>query len=407
MLDIKTLLFASIAARAGFALFFLLFSMVGGARTAFLWWLLSISLSCQGLWLLYGSSANPSPEPLEGTIIYLIFGLSIACVWKGGAAYFDRRIPSAAVILTALGPATAYGGVIQLAPSEPFALVPVLLLMAFSLVRAALVFCNRATWRSPSQWVVVAALFAYAVALASSALLLFLTLQGADSAAAPPPPDHRQYALFVDQFSSTLIYLGLIAMTLEHAHAQLKAHAATDPLTGLANRRGAQDRSVALLGERSRGGRPMAVLLADIDHFKAINDHYGHEAGDLVLKAFARRMESVARPQRDILARWGGEEFLIILPDRGGAAALRLARRLCRAIACQPFLAGDQAIAVTVSIGVAAFRENETELSAVVSRADRALYRIKSDGRNQARLEDEVPDPRDGGAPAVPLARAS
>lgn len=389
MLDTNTMLISSIGARCGLTLFFILFSIIGGARRAFMWWLIGISLSCAGLWLDYGVAPQDEPGALLGTVIYLLFGLSITCVWKGGAVYFNRRVPLTAFLIASCGPGIVYGGLALTDLSETVVLVPVLLMMAHTLLRTALIFCNSRTWRSPSQSVVALALLTYALALATSGLLISFALFNSVPVGVGTV-DHRQYALMVDQMGSTLIYLGLIAMTLEHAHVLLKAHAASDPLTGLANRRGAQERAQAAIGDGQR--TQIAVLIADIDHFKQINDQFGHEAGDLVLQALARRMEQTIKPHRDVLARWGGEEFLLILPGKDGAAALQLATQICRVIASEPVTVGKTAIPVTISIGVAVFRPGETELKDVVVRADTALYTTKRGGRNHARLALDAPD---------------
>lgn len=391
MLDFNTLLIASIAARAGLALFYLLSSIFGASRTAFIWWLLNIVLSCLALWLLYGTAAGSEPAPLLGTVIYLTFGLSNACLWSGAAAYFERPIGRLQVLLAGLAPGLTYGGLSLVAPTPHHALAPVLLLMGYTVFRTALVFfAHRPPGFSPSQWVVAGTVAVYALALASSSLLIALSLSGPLPPRAPAPED-KYYALFIDQIASTLIYLGLIAMTLEHAQGRLHDSAATDPLTGLANRRGAKERSLAVIAAGRRAGSPMAVLIADIDHFKAINDRHGHETGDLVLQAFARRLESIIQRKQDVVARWGGEEFLVILHGATGAEALQLAERLCVAMASEPVIAARQSIGVTVSVGVASFLPGEVELDAVIGRADAALYDAKRAGRNRAVLATALP----------------
>jgi len=130
-----------------------------------------------------------------------------------------------------------------------------------------------------------------------------------------------------------------------------------------------------------RSGKFVAVLVLDIDHFKDINDSYGHHAGDHVLQQFAARMRSRLR-ETDTMARVGGDEFIIVLPelsDREGAVVV--AKKLVEALA-DPFPVGDQQIQTTTSIGIAIFPEEGQDALTIQKRADAALYRVKQRGRN-------------------------
>ena len=160
--------------------------------------------------------------------------------------------------------------------------------------------------------------------------------------------------------------------------------ALTDPLTGVFNRRYALPKLERMIDTAARRDAPCAVMLADLDHFKRINDRFGHAAGDAVLVEVARRLSAELRPA-DLLARHGGEEFLIALPDTGRGEALRIARRLCNAIAGAPFALPGKAgsVGVTISIGVA-IGGRGTASTPLLDSADRALYGAKADGRNQA-----------------------
>ena len=165
---------------------------------------------------------------------------------------------------------------------------------------------------------------------------------------------------------------------LAEERRQLIIRAATDALTGIANRAGIDE---ALSRERRRAARhgvPLCVTMFDIDHFKIINDTYGHPAGDAVLAALSRLVTEHIRGN-DILGRYGGEEFLIIAPEIGLADGLAQAERLRAAVAAHLFPAAGR---VTCSFGVAALRNGEHG-QALVSRADAALYRAKEAGRNR------------------------
>ncbi len=153
----------------------------------------------------------------------------------------------------------------------------------------------------------------------------------------------------------------------------------TDPLTGVANRRRLDDTLKTRVAEAERYGRPVSVLLIDLDDFKAINDVSGHVSGDAVLRELADVLRPVLRTS-DLLGRWGGEEFLVIAPETAASEAERLAERCCRHIAAQDFPAVDRR--VTASIGVAEWRPGET-VRDLLRRADSALYAAKRAGRNQ------------------------
>jgi diguanylate cyclase (GGDEF)-like protein len=161
----------------------------------------------------------------------------------------------------------------------------------------------------------------------------------------------------------------------------------TDPLTGLANRRHFDQTLAAEWGRTAREEHPLAVLMVDIDHFKKFNDTYGHAAGDNCLKAVARAMqEHCARPG-DLVCRWGGEEFAIILPATDAAGALHLARELVKVVQSLGLAHGSSPAGpvVTISIGAAAAKPGKGgSAPALVEKADAALYAAKRAGRNQA-----------------------
>ena len=208
-------------------------------------------------------------------------------------------------------------------------------------------------------------------------------------------------------FSLSSVLLGLLIARLVSglrrqvmaAEARIRELAETDDLTRLANRRHASDRLVAEGAEAARHGRTLSVALLDVDRFKAVNDTHGHEAGDAVLRAVARACEGALRDS-DLLARWGGEELLAILPETDRAAALGVAERLRGAVErLQVERTGGGAISVTVSAGVATWVPPgpgcaRPDGDVLLRRADEALYRAKASGRNRVELAD-------AGAPAA------
>jgi diguanylate cyclase (GGDEF)-like protein len=171
---------------------------------------------------------------------------------------------------------------------------------------------------------------------------------------------------------------------------EVRREAVTDDLTALCNRRACNKRLVEEVDRAQRYGRPLSVLMVDVDHFKAVNDRYGHPGGDLVLKQVAQRLVRQLR-QVDVAARYGGEEFMVILPETPGESAALVADRICRSIAAETVaIPSGEEVSVTVSIGVANFPDDADTRDGLISAADRALYAAKHTGRNQAGRPSQV-----------------
>jgi two-component system cell cycle response regulator len=171
-------------------------------------------------------------------------------------------------------------------------------------------------------------------------------------------------------------------------NARLEQLAQTDPLTQLLNRRALTERITAEMERALRYDASLALLLLDLDHFKAVNDTYGHLVGDDVLRDVAALLTRTLRAS-DLAARYGGEEFLVLLPETDEAGAEAFAERIREAIEAFPFGArsGQPPLRLTASVGVAAFPAARIEsVEDLVARADAALYRAKADGRNRVRL---------------------
>jgi diguanylate cyclase (GGDEF)-like protein len=186
---------------------------------------------------------------------------------------------------------------------------------------------------------------------------------------------------------------------LLQAREALREQATHDGMTGLLNRTAVIE---ALRNEAERAGRegrPLSLLIADFDHFKAVNDTYGHLAGDAVLREGARRMKSAVR-RYDSLGRYGGEEFLVVLPGCDPVSALAQATRLREAMAADAFSVCGAKLRVTCSVGVSSRVHPEmTHVDSMIREADLALYAAKHRGRD--RVEACVPESVDMAAPAV------
>jgi diguanylate cyclase (GGDEF)-like protein len=165
----------------------------------------------------------------------------------------------------------------------------------------------------------------------------------------------------------------------------LRVLATHDGLTGLWNRAAILDILERERDRARREGRPLSVVLADLDHFKRINDTHGHLAGDQVLRQAAQRMQGMLRPY-DMVGRYGGEEFLVVLPGCDGRSAVGLAERLRRAIADEPIQVDKGRIAVTLSLGISSFTGEGPTAADLLRIADEALYRAKAAGRDRAEV---------------------
>lgn len=185
------------------------------------------------------------------------------------------------------------------------------------------------------------------------------------------------------QGSEAIVAIVVDITNRKELEERLQKLASTDPLTGLANRSRFFALAASEVTRIRRYGRPLAVIMLDIDHFKDINDTYGHSLGDMALKAFAGVCLELLR-EPDIMARIGGEEFALLLPETDRSGALALAERLHGAVSA--IRLENLSIAMTVSMGVSEVWPGETTVDAALSRADQALYAAKRAGRNRTML---------------------
>jgi diguanylate cyclase (GGDEF)-like protein len=172
------------------------------------------------------------------------------------------------------------------------------------------------------------------------------------------------------------------AAELSMTNRRLQEAALLDPLTGIPNRRYAMDRIQQEWSAAERGARPLACMLIDVDHFKRINDTYGHDVGDLVLQRIADALKHSARVQ-DVIARIGGEEFLVVCPDTDASAAGQCAERLRQGVSAMRIGVGNASLHLTISIGVAAMDSGMTTPDSMIKASDQAVYAAKQAGRNR------------------------
>jgi diguanylate cyclase (GGDEF)-like protein/PAS domain S-box-containing protein/putative nucleotidyltransferase with HDIG domain len=202
---------------------------------------------------------------------------------------------------------------------------------------------------------------------------------------------HVSWAGAFDAEERLMVYVGRDVTAEIRAREELERRSRTDALTGLYNRRHVVDALMAELERARRDGRLPGVVLIDLDQFKAVNDVYGHAAGDAVLRAVAHRLQAGVR-RYDVVGRWGGEEFCVVVPGVGSDRALRrVAEAVRKAISDLPIpLPDGRLLRVTASAGCALATDGLWSVEAIVDAADRALYAAKRAGRNRTRLVTEL-----------------
>jgi diguanylate cyclase (GGDEF)-like protein/PAS domain S-box-containing protein len=184
--------------------------------------------------------------------------------------------------------------------------------------------------------------------------------------------------LQLDDAGRVLLVLGTVQEITDHRRAQMRIQhlALFDSLTGLPNRENLQDRLTSTIAYMERHGRsPIALMLLDLDHFKNVNDSLGHSIGDLLLQALSQRLQEMVRAE-DLVARMGGDEFMLVLPDTPANGAQRVAEKLVRVLA-QPYIIDQYHLSVTPSIGIAMYPDNGSDFETLARCADTAMYRAK------------------------------
>lgn len=178
----------------------------------------------------------------------------------------------------------------------------------------------------------------------------------------------------------------LMALVVTRLTAELRRMSRHDALTGLLNRRAMEELLFAQLQRSVRGREPFAVMMLDLDHFKHVNDHYGHAVGDMALKHVAKLLRGSVR-DIDSLARFGGEEFVVLMPGASLVQAQPIAERLRERLSATPLVAPSTTVPLSISIGIAQWRGSDEDLSQLLVRADTALFQAKGQGRNRVVLD--------------------
>jgi len=307
-----------------------------------------------------------------------------ALCWIAAARFNNRSVP-----LTYLVAGLAIWSIVVLGPWE----------IAFGvrasafLVIAASYFtgCAYQLWAArseglPGRWPVL-----FLVLMAALAALVGIVELWSYTAAPALPPESALWVVYVTTIAFTVgTAVFFVAMTKERSVAFHTLASLTDSLTGLANRAALMASGDAEVAEAQLSGRPVAVVLFDLDHFKSINDNYGHLVGDGVLCQFADVAVSCIRAS-DLIGRIGGEEFAAVIPDVEADGALAFAERVRKTFAASTAVIDGKGLNTTVSAGiaVAAAHEFVEGLEELLERADRALYAAKAAGRDRVALYNE------------------
>jgi diguanylate cyclase (GGDEF)-like protein len=356
---------------------------------AFCWWGAAYLMGASAVSFWGPSDALNFVTPaLPNALLFIACGM----IWNGARLFHGRH---------ALPGALFIGAVIWIAAMlrTDFAQSEYARVMLSSVIIAVYAFLTAFELRRERRRALARKWMAIAVPLLHSAVFLapvgLLIL-------APAASIERLFTLFA--FETVIYVVGIafivVIMAKERMVLLHKTAAMTDLLTGLFNRRAFLESAETMMAQRARKSQPVAVLLFDLDHFKSINDRFGHAVGDDALKVFARVATASLRAT-DVIGRLGGEEFAAILPANSAEATIA-AERLRKAFQAAGLEISSHQIGATVSIGVASAIP-PADINALLARADKALYRAKGNGRNRAEVaEDDATLPVH--APASPAA---
>lgn len=282
--------------------------------------------------------------------------------------------------------AALYAGVVWTTLVQPHAGLSVAIfncVSAVTILMSATMILRHRDHTRPAEW--AAAITMIAFAFAQIAVAGFAVGLGAEPASVYQALSAHPifYALPAGFIGMTMFVIFMLASDVSE---EMKEIAVRDQLTGVLNRRGFGEEAAKAYATARRSGRPVSVIMTDIDHFKDVNDEFGHATGDAALAHFSALLSNGRRID-DVVARVGGEEFAIVLPGTDIKECITIAEDLCGRLEAMPLVVDGSSVLMTASFGVATISINDTCLTDVIVRADRALYRSKRAGRNRVDLE--------------------
>lgn len=378
-IDTFTVLLFGLLLKLPLSILFLIFWLGGRRASGFAWW---------GIALLLGALAGAIFMTRGFAGEFFTIGIGVAaliaafdCCWQGARAFEGRRALRFPLVVPAVWLAASL--VPEFTASVSYRVVLSSALIAPFVGMTAFEFWRGRGESLPSRWGVVllfsslAIFFIIRIPLVDIAPFPFgaLPAQGISVAA---------FNLFLI-FHTVLIAVLLVAMSRERLELEQREKAQTDPLTGALNRLAFMTRGVRIVLRHQKRGQPLCVLFIDIDHFKSLNDRYGHSGGDDVLVKFVEHVQDLIRPT-DFLFRIGGEEFCCLLPNTHTDDACSVAERIRSRIEAVPIDVAGTQVNVTVSIGVASTETFGHDVDTLLRRADKAVYSAKREGRNLVML---------------------
>jgi diguanylate cyclase (GGDEF)-like protein len=378
-LDINTLFFLTMHVEAILGLLLFLAWVQNLGMRAMAWWgaahlLRSLSVALYGM---YGAVPDFVSIDLAGALLFTSYGVT----WTG-ARVFSGRAPQPIMLVAGAAAWILFNQFIGPAENE------IRYLFCAAIVAGYAWAAGFELWRGRheglvSRWPAIVLLFAQgALFLLRTPLnsLLPYTSKGPELTSAWLTVLSPEVLLFT--ISTAFV---LLAMGKERAELGHKTAALLDPLTGLSNRRGFMQDAEAIARIHLQRGRPVAAFLIDMDHFKSINDRFGHAAGDRVLRLFGDVCREKLR-STDFVGRIGGEEFAVMLADASRDNAFLVAERIRSAFEVIGATLDGEPLGATLSIGVAISQDPAQDLAALLRQADRAVYRAKNRGRNRVEL---------------------
>ncbi len=401
-LDIPTLFVVSTCITALLGLFLLYLWIQDRSVRALGWWAAAYLIGgfAVALWMVGPMLSKAWPEDVAPALLFVCCGM----IWSGARKFHNRDALPLAVftgavvwLLASYLPAVTVGHSARVVLSS-------IIIATYAVLTAVELKRERRNAEIARVRAIVIPILHGAIFLSPIMAMNFLP-EGVDDGVGLSKGSFALFALL------TLLYVvgtAFIVVVLAKEHAVLlhKTAAVTDPLTGLFNRRGYQEAAQRMIEQQARKGEPVTVLMFDLDHFKSINDRFGHAVGDEALKVFARTAASNMRAA-DILGRLGGEEFSAILPG-DVEVAYSVAERIRAAFDIAGEEIANITMRATVSIGAAAAPAKYAHLEALIARADTALYKAKSGGRNRvvADWNPSAEAPPEPAPPLVPAAQA-
>jgi len=378
--EINTLFLLTIDVEAILGLLLLLVWVQNTRVTAVAWWASAHLMTAASVMLygLYGSVPDLISIDLSNVMLFSSFGVT----WNGARVFNARKaLPGSLIAGAVLWLFTAQWPGFEIG-------VEVRGQLCSAIIAAYTWLTAFEFWRGRneplvSRWPAIALFFTHgAMFLLRTPLNAILHDREADHLLASAWLSVLSLEAFLMTIATAFI---LLAMSKERTELRHKTAAMTDPLTGLLNRRAFLQDAEALLRRQIERDRPIGVLLIDLDHFKSINDRFGHAVGDKVLQIFAKTTQANLR-QQDLIGRLGGEEFTVVLADASIDNAYLVADRLRNAFAVAAAAVDGQALHATASIGVSVIVDPAQDLARLITLADQALYLAKARGRNRVEV---------------------